>query len=250
MRSIVALLLAGLAAGAEEPAPKTDLKPGEVEIGEPGAKIEDPAVARKKVADFLDEYKAEKDEEKRAAVVRKLGEWDHAEILKAALKLVGDRNRFVAIEAAVVVARQRDTAKAGTALHRALQMEKRPDVACALLVALGKVGYAKAFKDAEKWYVKDTTETSKAAARYFGYTKAKDAFRLLAERLEEPRPKNPDDPNNPPASYWEARWKEWNSNLPHVRWALSQIAEGETFERTVEAKEWAEKEGRKLGINW
>jgi hypothetical protein len=90
-----------------------------------------------------------------------------------------------------------------------------------------------------------------AAARYFGYVKAKQAFRMLAEALDEPRPTlPPDDPANPPASYWKARWEEWSHNVPYYRWAISQIVEGETFETTAEAKKWAETHGEEHGIEW
>ena len=108
----------------------------------------------------------------------------------------------------------------------------------------------RAIKEAQSLFVRDTKETHKAATRYFGYIKYKPAFRMLAEKLDEPHPKNPNDPNNPPESYWKERWQEWDSNVPHTRWALSQLVEGETFELAAEAKEWAEKHGKEHGIEW
>jgi HEAT repeat protein len=257
MRGAIPLLLLfplASATGDESPKPP-DEKPqairyGEVEPGEPGTKIEDAAVARDKAARFEAELRAASDERAEAELVRKLGEWDHPEILKALVRRLADKNRFVAIEAALACARQRDAAKAGPALHRALQFEKRPDVVCAQLVALGKLGYAKAYKDAEKWFRKDTTETHKAAVRYFGMIGAKEAFRMLAEKLEEPKPARIDDPKNPPASWWKERWEEWNSNLPYVKKALSQIVPGETFDTLSEAQKWAEQHGKEHGIKW
>jgi len=247
------LLAVAPALGDAEPAQEAETKPvppGEVVVGEAGVKVEDPAVARDKVQRFQDAYKAAEEDVAKADVVRKLGDWDHPEILKALAKLLDDRNRFVAVEAALACARQGDAAKAGAALHRALQNEKRPDVACALLVALGRTGHTRAYRDAEKWFRKDTAEPRKAAARYFGATKAKEAFRLLAEQLDEPRPARIDDPKNPPASWWKERWEEWNSNLPYVRKALSELVPGETFDTRQEAEEWARAEGRKHGIEW
>jgi hypothetical protein len=61
---------------------------------------------------------------------------------------------------------------------------------------------------------------------------------------------NPNDPNNPPASWWEQRWKAWKENEKAVHWALSQLVEGETFETTIEAKKWAEAHGKDHGIEW
>ena len=44
--------------------------------------------------------------------------------------------------------------------------------------------------------------------------------------------------------------KLWKENEPSVRWALSQFVEGESFETTAEAKQWAKSEGKKHGIEW
>ncbi|MGQ0612446.1 MAG: HEAT repeat domain-containing protein [Planctomycetaceae bacterium] len=254
MRTLWTLvLIVALSVADDEPSPPPEPKPrlaGEVEVGETGVKIEDPAVARDKIARFQSAYKEADEDTAKAELVKKLGDWDHPEILKTLAKMIGDRNRFAAIEAALGCARQSDPGKAGAALHRALLSEKRIDVACALLVALGRTGYVKASKDAEKWFKKDSAEGRKAAARYFGGVKAKEAFRLLAEELDEPKPGRIDDPKNPPASWWKVRWEEWDSNLPYVKKALSEIVPGETFDTRKEAEEWARVEGRKHGIEW
>lgn len=147
MRRFLPFLLL-LAPGFADEAPKPadaepqKVRPGEVEPGERGTRIEDPAVARDKVARFEAELKAADGERAEAELVRKLGDWDHPEILKALARRLSDRNRFVAIEAALACARQSEVAKAGSAVHRALQSERRPDVVCAQLVALGKLEYA------------------------------------------------------------------------------------------------------------
>lgn len=254
MRLLSALLLLVMPLLAEEEAKPAEEPPpkgaGDIEIGDPGTKIEDAKVARDTVARFEAEFKAAKGPEERVAAVKKLGDWDHAEVLKCATRLLDDRNLDVAKEAAVVCARQRDTAKAGAALHAALKKDNRNEMAAVLLVALGKVNWTKAYKEAEKWFQKDTGEVRKGAARYFGYIRAKTAFRMLAEALDEPRPADVNSPTNPPASYWKARWEEWNRYVPHVRWAISQLVEGETFETRKEAEDWARAEGRKHGIEW
>lgn len=73
---------------------------------------------------------------------------------------------------------------------------------------------------------------------------------MLAEKLEEPKPARIDDPKNPPASWWKERWEEWNSNLPYVKKALSQIVPGETFDTLSEAQKWAEQHGKEHGVKW
>jgi hypothetical protein len=254
VRPLVALLLLPGLVLAEDAPPKPEKKTAaEIEIPDPGTAVQDPAVARQEVARFDKEMRETKDPAAEVALLQRLGNWDHPEILKAATKYTKDKERDVAVAAVVVVARQgKSKEAAGRTLLGLMKTEKRTDIVCAALVGLGKLGIdgKSAVNEAEKLFQRDTKETHKAATRYFGYVKWKPAFRGLAERLDEPAPSNPNDPNNPPESWWKERWEEWNSNVPHTRWALAQIVPGETFEKTAEAKEWAETEGRKHGIEW
>jgi hypothetical protein len=251
---IPALLWAqGEAVPAEEkPKPKTA---GEIEIGDPGNPVEDSAVVRKELARFQGAFrKAGKDTATRVELLKKLADWDHPLVYKELTKHVRSKDYLVAVEAVVGCARQSTSKdKAGKLLCRIAGKEKRTNVICAALVGMGKLDYThkSALKEAESQFRKDMKDKRLAAARYFGYVKAKQAFRLLAEVLDEPRPTlPPDDPRNPPASYWKARWEEWNHNSPYYRWAISRIVPGETFETTGEAKEWAEKFGKEHGIEW
>jgi len=266
-KTAMALLLLALLAAAQEgpkkegeakepPKPKSilDGPAGSIEIPSPGIEIQDASVVTGELARFQGDYKQakkEKNTEKCAELLLKLGDKDHAKIFKEACKYVRDRDHRIATAAVVAIARQKSSADAaGKFLQRILGREKRTNVLCAALVGMGVLEYTKAYDDAKKFFVKDTRELRKAAARYFGYTKAKDAFRLLAEQLDEPIATNPNDPNNPPASWWEERWKEWKANEKAVHWALAQLVEGETFETTLEAKKWAEAHGKEHGIEW
>ena len=231
---------------------------GEIVIGDPGVKVTDSSVARKKVSQFKAEAKKTKDKQVQAEALRKLGDWDHAEILKEASKRLKSKNRFMAVEAAIVVARQSDKKTAGHKLMKAMKAEKRHDVICAQLVALGAAGNEKAFKPALKWLHYKTDESRneprKAAARYFGMVKAKAAFKDLATYLDDPEKRNTldvDDGMNPPAAVWKKRWEAWGAYVPYVREAIKAIAEGESFETTSEAREWAKtRDAKKLGIKW
>ena len=241
--------------GAEKPPdPKAKKKTAaELDIPDPGSGIEDPSVARQEVARFEKEMREAPSAAKEVEILARLGNWDHPDVVKAATKYVKDKERDVAVAAIVVVARQsKSKDAAGRILMGVLKTEKRTDIVCAAIVGMGKLGYDNkaTVKEVQSFFQRDTKETHKAATRYFGFIKFKPAFRMLAERLDEPRPKNPNDPTNPPESYWKERWQEWDSNVPYTRWALSQLVEGETFELTAEAKEWAEKHGREHGIEW
>ncbi len=257
MRFLVPLLLLPALLRAEDKPPEQ--KPekrktaAELEIPDPGTAVEDPAVARQEVARFDKEMRAAPDAAKEADLLKTLGGWDHPDVLKAATKYLKDKEREVAVAAVVVIARQsKSKDAAGKILLGTLKTEKRTDIVCAAIVGMGRLGFDSkaAVNEVMKYFQRDTKETHKAATRYLGYIKYKPAFRILAEKLEEPVAKNPNDPTNPPASWWEERWKEWNTNVPYTRWALSQLVEGETFEQAKEAKEWAESEGKKHGIEW
>lgn len=254
MRFLVAFLVlpALLAAADDKPAAEKKTA-AEIEIPDPGTAVEDSAVARQEVARFDKEMRETKDPAKEVELLERLGGWDHPDVLRAAAKYLKDREVQVAVAAVVAVARQgKSKDAAGKILLGLLKSEKRTDVVCAAIVGMGKLGFdnKSAISEAQKLFQRDARETHKAATRYFGYIKYKPAFRMLAEKLDEPHAANPNDPNNPPESYWKERWQEWNSNVPYTRWALSQLVEGETFEKTDEAKQWAETQGRKHDIEW
>jgi len=259
-RRLTPLLLAiGLAVADDDLAEKVGkadrTTAGGVEIPDPGLKVEDEGNAREAVVRFQKESKeVRKDDEKVIEKLEWLGGFDHPLIHAEAKKWIKDRNHNVSVAAIVAIARQAsDRDKAGSTLLATLKAEKRTNVICACLVGMGRLGYENkaAYREAEKFFAKDTGETHKAATRYFGYLKAKEAFRMIAEKLDEPKSSmSPDDPRNPPASYWKERWVEWAGNVYYTRWALKQIVEGESFESTKEAQQWAESMGKDFGIKW
>lgn len=253
MRRMIAISLLAATLCAQE-GEKKEPEPADIALPDAGQPIEDRAVVKERLARFLADMKAaKKDEAARIALLEKLGEWDHSDILKAASKLLRDRQTGVAVAAVLVCTRQESSAaKAGQMLWSHADREKRLEVRCAAMIAAGKLGYNKAGtrKEAAKLFKKDDSEVRKAAARYLGYVQDKSAFRLLAEKLDEPSYST----NTPGVAMKESekrrRWTRWNSNRPWVMWALSQLVPGETFETTGEAKEWALSEGKDHGIGW
>ncbi|MHC4136487.1 MAG: hypothetical protein ACYTDU_00580 [Planctomycetota bacterium] len=251
-RGLLAFLLLAAVSGAGD---KDKKKPtsGEIEIEDPGATIEDAAVAKREVARFEEKMKAAAGDAERVALLTRLGGWNHALVFRAASKHINHKSEPVAIAAIVACARQSGTPRAGAFLFRSIGREKREPVICALWVATGRHGYDKApaYNAAIKVLQKTKGEVLKAATRYFGFIKAKRAFRVLAEMLEEPTMSRPSgDKRKLPDSYWQEIRDSWEANRPHVRWALSQIVPGETFETKDEARGWAETDGKKHGIRW
>lgn len=254
MRVFPLLLLAALPVAGD--GDKKKPTPGEIEIEDPGGVIEDAAVAKREVERFSEKMKAARDDAERVALLERLGGWNHALVFRALSKDVKHKSEPVAIAAVVACARQSATSGAGAFLFRRIAREKREAVICALWVGTGRLGYDKpsAYNAALKTIKNTKGEILKAATRYLGYIKAKKAFRALAELLEEPPHSMPagrdGEPRKMPDSYWQAIHDSWYANLPHARWALSQLVPGETFETKDEARQWAETEGKKHGIRW
>jgi ATP-dependent helicase YprA (DUF1998 family) len=256
MRLLIAILLfaPGLAAEEEKIEPPT---PGEIEILDPGTAIEDPAVAKQEVARFVERMKEAEGDETCVELLTRFGGWDHPQVLSAASKFVRDKREKIAVAAVVACARQSTNKdKAGSILAKSLNREKRTTVTCALIVGMGKLGYHKktVHKAVVKIFRKDTSETHKAAARYLGYIRDKKSFKMLAERLDEPKNTLPPQGRKklpiPSEAEKRRKWEEWKSAFPSVQWALNQLVPGETFESMDEAREWALTEGKKYGISW
>ena len=253
-RAILAVLLLaapGLAKKDDKPKKPT---PGEIQIDDPGATIEDPAVAKREVERFEARMKAAADDAARIKHLTKLGGWDHPDVFRAASRYIRDRSEPVAIAAVVACARQGESAaKAGPYLFRAIGREKREAVVCALWIGAARLGYDKkpGYNGATKVLQKEKGEVLKAATRYLGYIKAKQAFRMLAERLAEPTYSRPSgDARKMSDAFWRALHDSWEANRPHVQWALAQLVPGESFETKEEARQWARSEGKKHGIRW
>ena len=96
-RGLVALLVLAAVSLAED---KKEPTPGEIEIEDAGATIEDTAVAKREVARFQEKMKAAADDAERVALLRRLGGWNHALVYRAASKYVSHKSEAVAIAAA------------------------------------------------------------------------------------------------------------------------------------------------------
>jgi hypothetical protein len=149
--------------------------------------------------------------------------------------------------------------KTGAALAKAYAAEgKRPDVRGAILEAMGAAGIAldpKAYDDVRSTWKLRLAETAftpwyAGVARYFAAVRTdKRPCRLLAELLDEPLASGSVvDAANPPAEWWERRWKQWNAVRPEVEKALLAIT-GQTFHTSAEAKEWFAKNPA-FGVTW
>lgn len=103
----------------------------------------------------------------------------------------------------------------------------------------------------------ERTGRYRAAIRYFGQRRTKDldVVMNLANLLHAPDPGHVDSPDNPPASYWKARFESWQRYSRDVVWALKQIT-GQTWKPGYEdeggegeiAKRWIAEHAERLGL--
>ncbi len=77
----------------------------------------------------------------------------------------------------------------------------------------------------------------RACLHYLGKFKYKHAVPTLVDMVDEPKPKNPNDPKNPPETYWKSRVKLWQVSEGWIRWALKEIT-GQEFRSPREWEAW------------
>ncbi|MDA1194209.1 MAG: hypothetical protein O2894_03420 [Planctomycetota bacterium] len=187
----------------------------------------------------------------------------HPEFEKTLLTLLKHESSIVAIKVAGMWEWRVTDKKVAGRLWKATWGEKKNERRYEVN-ALALKGFARAsialderqFKEVEKawrWIVGNPDEALAPAlaalATWAGMAVEKRLFRRLAEELDEPAATNPNAPNNPPAEWWERRWKLWKESKPAVVTALKAIT-GQEFDKTEVAKTWCEANGKDAGVEW
>jgi hypothetical protein len=181
---------------------------------------------------------------------------------KEIAELVLERVVMVQSTAAYLLSNFPENTKATRALVKAFKDKKveddTPKVHAAAILALGRMGYRKIERDVFKKFKQyGEPDVRRACVRYFGLIKSRDKsiVRTLCEELAPPEPGNPDDPQNPPASFWAARWKAWSVTRREVTWALKEITgqvfrpqEGDHPGDTKKALDYIKEHAKELGL--
>ncbi|HVG93849.1 MAG TPA: hypothetical protein VND21_05345 [Planctomycetota bacterium] len=131
--------------------------------------------------------------------------------------------------------------------------DKRWAVKSAMLASLGRLGAtldAKQYDEVEKiWKMAPNVPAMNAVTAYFTAVRTdKRPCKLLGMWLDEPRAGSVNDASNPPAGYWEARWKLWQATKGGAIAALKAIT-GQTFDSSAQAKAWFDA-NPKFGVKW
>lgn len=211
--------------------------------------------AREVVSEFNKEYKANAPLKQKLAALEKLRPGKNPKLVKPLMKVVQTERKHT--ECRVVAAELLGNQPKNSVRKRLLyliddsKIKRRPKVLAALIKAHSKASYeSRDWKDFEQLFYKDIADprfpkVQKAIVQMAGDNKELQALNLLADSMEGPQPVWVDDPNNPPASYWEARWKNWEKWEQDAKDAMLKIT-GQRFATIKEAKTWVAKNRKKL----
>lgn len=172
----------------------------------------------------------------------------HKLLLKPLATIVEtDKSVLIRKRAAELIANQ-PAAEANATIRKLLKSPKvQPQyaVTAELVRALTRCGYQpvqwKEIDDLfEAEYHVDRVPVQEAMLQLIETHKEKQAIDLLLRNLDEPSPKDVHAGENPPAEYWEARWKSWAIWRDKVKSALFSLT-GQRFSTAAEAKAWLDK---------
>lgn len=253
---VLASLLLAATLGQAPPAPPAKDTPPAASV-EPAAftavRFSD-AEAAKAIADFkaLPKKAALAD---RVAAVQALARGTHDTLVPVLDKIVRrDGSVVVRKTAAEALAwqPQKKAYAAVVALLDSKEVAECTELIEPLVTALARVGYSD--KDWPRLdaffragYGPERTGLQRAIIQLAAQHKEKLAIPVLLENLDEPKPTDIHGASNPPAEYWEARWKAWRVWRDDLKTAVQQIT-GQKFASAEEARAWLRVNGAKLGI--
>lgn len=257
-------LCSGRVAWAEEEPPSND---GAEEAEEPEALSPEEA---KRLEKLLKKAAKRRKVQEALAALDEVGERSHACFHKPLLKMLTHESSRVAVRAADLLAVQKvesekDRKKLGKAMwkkaftdrknHRRYTVQGRILYAAAAVEGGAELD-RKRFKDLERLWrsvVGDPHEANAPAVvsvcEYVRLAKDKRLCRWLAEEIDEPGATAVNSPSNPPAAWWERRWKMWKQYKAEVVEALEELT-GESFKDTASAKAWFQENEKEFGFHW
>lgn len=138
--------------------------------------------------------------------------------------------------------------EANAAIRKLLKSGKvapHPTVMAELVKGLARCGYDKAQWGEidglfEREYHLDRVVVQEAILDLVIAHKEAQALPMLLRNTDEPKPADVEAADNPPAEYWEARWKSWAVWKGKVKDALFALT-GQRFTSGAEAQAWLKK---------
>jgi HEAT repeat protein len=249
MRALVLAfgLATAVAAAAQEkpPAPPAPAKPADAK-----ADVDDDATAAKVLGE-AEKGLADKEMRARIKALEPFFVRRHPSYVKRLTALLKDKDDNVAKTAARALGNQPFPGNAEALIDfgcNAKNLAAHPAVCASAIRAAGDVGLGKkGYERLRKLFDGGGKEVQPAICDAFGRAKEKRAFSFLVDRYDDPQPENKDDPNNPPASYWQQRHEEWIVYGAAAKQGLRDLT-GVTYDNAKAWKEWAEGAGKAKGF--
>lgn len=237
----------------QDPEPPQPARPSEAEPAEAAVVELTDAEARAAVADFREAVRGrDVSMADRMRAVEALAGRAHEKLVPPLAEFVLKDESVVLRKRAVELLAVQPDKQAGRALHKLMRVESLkddPPVHAALIRAWSAAGYEPRHWDEiddefGRDYAAERVPVQEAILHLVTAHKEKQAVDMLLENLDEPIPVDVDSPTNPPAEYWEKRWKAWKVWREQVKEALFAIT-GQRFSTSAEARAWIRKNGLK-----
>ncbi len=235
-------------APAPAPAPE-EPKPAAAAIAPPKVvEAWDDRAAKTAVEEFIKALKGSPSMNEKNKALEAFATGSNKLLLKP-LALVVETDKSVVIrKRAVELMANQPAAEANQVIRKLLKSPKvgtQPAVQAELVRALSRCGYQTAqWNDIgdlfERDYSPERVPLQEAMLQLVEAHKEKQAVPLLLRNLDEPAPADPHAADNPPAEYWEARWKSWSAWRAKVKDTLFALT-GQRFSTAAEAKVWLQK---------
>lgn len=208
----------------------------------------DDKTAKEALAEFQKLNQASANMAQKTRALDALAPGSHKSLVRPLAQLVENDKLIVIRKRAAELLANQPPAEANAAIRRLLKSSRvssNPVLVGELIRGLSRCAYDKnQWNDIgdlfEREYHPDRAPIQEAILELVIAHKEKQAIPILLRNLDEPRPENVDDPNNPPAEYWEARWKSWAIWRSQVKEALFAIT-GQRFSTAAEARAWLKK---------
>ncbi|MCA8974375.1 MAG: hypothetical protein KDC98_06615 [Planctomycetes bacterium] len=245
----------------QEPAPKPD--PGEAEPpkaeAEKGEQAEKPAPkkvievwddrrGKAAAAEFQKALKGKPSMRDRTKALEALATGSSKHLIKPLQAIIEKDKSIVIRKLAAELLGNQPADKANPAIHKLMRSGKvtsYPVIHAELVRSLSRCGYApkqwaEIQEEFERYYELERVPLQEALLELIIAHKEKQAIPMLLRNIDEPFAADPEAPGNPPAEYWEARWKSWQVWRGKVKDALFALTE-QRFSTAAEAREWLKK---------
>jgi hypothetical protein len=190
----------------------------------------------------------------RITAVKNLGLYSNGLFVKPLLRTARSDKAKSVRQVAIIAIGNQPTRPARSALNMLLKktsITSDPNVTAAIVKAFDQGSYqSKDYKTFKGLFDRSLADQRCVAAQIailelFGHQKEVQAAQYLSMHIDAPAPAWVDDASNPPASYWEARWKNWSKWRNQLKEALFQIT-GQRFASNKESRAWLKKNRNKL----